>query len=131
VAELAVALPLLCLLVFLVTEAASLVRIHQILNNAAREGARISALTENRDVPANAENAAKEYVKTYAPTWCQSGSVSATADQNVVIGTGGTASIIASRVTVSCTYNVLWVPPFFGLRSSFPLTSTAVFQNFY
>ena len=38
--EFAIALPLLLLLFFVVTEGAGLVRAHQVLNNAAREGSR-------------------------------------------------------------------------------------------
>ncbi|MGH9557263.1 MAG: TadE/TadG family type IV pilus assembly protein, partial [Terriglobales bacterium] len=47
VAELAMVLPLLLFLGLAVTEGEGFVRAHQMLNNAAREGAKFSSLPEN------------------------------------------------------------------------------------
>jgi hypothetical protein len=47
IVEFAIVLPLLALLALLVTEGAGVVRAHQVLNNAAREGARLSISEEN------------------------------------------------------------------------------------
>jgi Flp pilus assembly protein TadG len=47
IAEFAVILPLLAFLALVVTEGAGLVRTHQLLNNLAREGARVATVNEN------------------------------------------------------------------------------------
>jgi Flp pilus assembly protein TadG len=47
--ELAVAMPLLLLFAMIVIEAASFVRAHQVINNAAREGARIATMPDGKD----------------------------------------------------------------------------------
>jgi hypothetical protein len=46
--EFALVLPLLLLLAFLVTEGAGMIRVHQVLNNAAREGARLATLEHSK-----------------------------------------------------------------------------------
>lgn len=134
VLELAIALPVLCFLAFLVTEAAALVRVHQVINNAAREAARISSLQEENSV-AVVENAARTYVTTYVPTACETNAdgnpiIGVTVDQTMEIDPGGSFSNIkASQVTVTCNYKLVWVPPFFEVNSTIPLKSTAVFRN--
>jgi Flp pilus assembly protein TadG len=47
IAEFAVVLPLLAFLAMVVTEGAGFIRTHQVLNNVAREGARLAAQAEN------------------------------------------------------------------------------------
>jgi len=47
IVEMAIVLPLLCLLVFFVVSGSDLVRAHNVLNNAAREGARLIVQEEN------------------------------------------------------------------------------------
>src|SRR6266404_5519056 len=47
IAEMALLLPLLCFLCFGIIEVSEFVRVHQVINNAAREGARLSSLPEN------------------------------------------------------------------------------------
>lgn len=49
IVELALVTPLLLLLVFIVIEASSFIRIHQVVNNAAREGARTAAVAEGKN----------------------------------------------------------------------------------
>lgn len=134
VLELAIALPLLCFLAFLVTEAAALVRVHQVINNAAREAARISSLYEGNSV-ADVEGAARAYVTTYVPTACATNTdgnpvIDVTVDQTLEVDPGGSFSNIkASRVTVTCNYRLVWVPPFFQVNPTIPLKGTAVFRN--
>lgn len=137
VVELAVALPLLCLLAFLVTEAAAFVRVHQVINNAAREAARISSFEETKDV-AVVEAAARNYVTTYVPTACapdaNSGgapAVNVTVNEELELTPNVGPNIKATRVTVTCNYKLLWVPPFFAVDTNIPLKGTAVFRNFH
>src|SRR5690349_17754463 len=62
IAELAICLPLICLLVFAIIDGADMVRTHVLLNNAAREGARMSASTY---CPGCSASAASSFVKSY------------------------------------------------------------------
>ena len=128
--ELALLLPLLVLIVMLVLEGSRLVRTHQVLNNAAREGARLSVNQENFG---NTADIASEVV-TYA---AQNGVVinigNVTVNQAATIPTPSGISMSASMVTVNYTYtmNYLSVFAWLGVPSSFPLQGSAEFRNFY
>ena len=128
--ELALLLPLLVLIVMLVLEGSRLVRTHQVLNNAAREGARLSVNQENFG---NTADIAGEVV-TYA---AQNGVVinigNVTVNQAATIPTPSGISMSASVVTVNYTYtmNYLSVFAWLGVPSSFPLQGSAEFRNFY
>lgn len=137
VVELAIALPLLCLLVFFVTEAAAFVRVHQVINNAAREAARVSSLEESRYATADQiKAAARDYAVSYVPAACAPapGGAGPAVDVNVElieIASGAGPNIKATRVTVTCNYHLAWVPPFFDINTNIPLKGTAVFRNFH
>ena len=128
--ELALLLPLLVLIVMLVLEGSRLVRTHQVLNNAAREGARLSVQQENSG---NTADIASEVV-TYAT---QNGvpitSGNVTINQTATIPTGSGISMSASVVTVDYTYtmNYLSVFSWLGVPTTFPLQGAAEFRNFY
>ncbi|HYG98779.1 MAG TPA: TadE/TadG family type IV pilus assembly protein [Terriglobales bacterium] len=137
VVELAIALPLLCFLAFLVTEAAAFVRVHQVINNAAREAARIASLQETNST-AVIETAARNYVTTYVPTSCSPNTdgggtpaIAVAVDKAVEIDPGSAAKITGTRVTVTCNYDLMWVPPFVSAGGTIPLKGTAVFRNLY
>jgi Flp pilus assembly protein TadG len=128
--ELALLLPLLVLIVMLVLEGSRLVRTHQVLNNAAREGARLSVQQENSG---NTPDIAGEVV-TYAT---QNGvpitTGNVTINQAATIPTPSGISMSASVVTVNYTYtmNYLSVFAWLGVPTSFPLQGSAEFRNFY
>jgi Flp pilus assembly protein TadG len=148
IAELALVLPLLLLIVAIIVEGSGFVRVHQVLNNAAREGARIASLDVNQ--PSNGDHTAdiRRAVAAYA---CNNGvaltgtgiacanantaivcnAASITVLQNIQVPTPSGIFLSDSRVTATCTYRSQFIPnvPFFGISSSFPLTGTAEFQN--
>lgn len=129
VAELAIILPLMFFLVLLVTEGAGLVRTHQILNNAAREGARFSAMPENAGNTDDIKLAVVNYAAQNGVT-LTTGDV--TIEQNIFIATSSGVSIPASRVTVQHAYPLQYFRmPFFNVPNSLPLAGVAEFRNFY
>jgi Flp pilus assembly protein TadG len=158
IVEFAVVLPLLVFLALLVTEGAGVVRAHQVLNNAAREGARLSIASENARYPGTPEytgwnnqiaNVIKQYsycngVPLDATPYdsCGTGSRSLSGqcstysiniDPNVEVTVNG---VIASdsRVTVTCGYRLLWLPhlPYFGTRGpTVTLRGSAEFRNLF
>ncbi len=112
--ELALALPVLLLLAVIIIEFASVVRIHQVLNNAAREGARLSSLQENKCLtPSCSSNTAiQDTVLDYlcrngvANQNCSGPSANVTVNQDVPVpGTGGII-MTTSLVTVSISYSL-------------------------
>jgi Flp pilus assembly protein TadG len=133
--ELAIVLPILALLLVGAIEFGSIVRDHQVLQNAAREGARFSALESNEIAGPSAstiEQRIKDRVIAYL------------ANENITVSAGdidvnqaypmsiGALTIQGSCVTV--TYNRPFLIP--GAKNFFPslsslLTGSAVFRNFY
>jgi Flp pilus assembly protein TadG len=128
--ELALLLPLLVLIVMLVLEGSRLVRTHQVLNNAAREGARLSVNQENFG---NTADIASEVVTYAAQNGVAINTDNVTVNQAATIPTPSGISMSASMVTVNYTYtmNYLSVFAWLGVPSSFPLQGSAEFRNFY
>ena len=150
VLELAVVLPLLSFLALVVSEGAGFVRAHQVLNNAAREGAR--AATVETYAPKNGDHTAdiRNIVLGYA--WCNKVNLGAVAitgcpatpsltcdtptvtiDQNVPLTTPGGVNMKASRVTVSCGYQLTYLPalPLLNVPQVIRLGGSAEFRNMY
>jgi Flp pilus assembly protein TadG len=139
IAEFALVLPLLAFLALLVTEGSGLVRMHQALNNIAREGARLAAQPENQptsDRSADMVAAMKAYAAnnsvvfptltetsannttyvyvwsgtaTGSPTWACS-NLSITIEQGRNVVTGAGFTFEASQVTVACGYALQYLP---------------------
>jgi len=157
VAELALVLPLLLFLSLAVSEGAYMIRVHQVLNNAAREGARLAVEQQNYDpaypltdctAPANSKQATLcQAIITYA----QNNGVSAGAgfnrcngapgtnglnitvnQQYLIPGTGGGLSMPGTQVTVVCPYNLAFLPrlPSFGVTGTVNLKGNVVFRDF-
>ncbi len=133
-AEVALMLPFLLILVVSVMDLGLMVRQRQILENAAREGARYSARPENWVAPQN-PSATMADIQDHVVEYCSQAGVSIAPasiaiDQNYTI-TSGTRSFRASRVVVSDT----WTPltPLGSTLTGGPatLTGEAVFRNFY
>ncbi|HYG97967.1 MAG TPA: TadE/TadG family type IV pilus assembly protein [Terriglobales bacterium] len=151
VAELAVVLPLMLLLALIVAEGAGFIRMHEVLNNAAREGARIASLPENAPNPDNNPvPGIQQAVSTYAcnngvqltgtglPACAGGVAVSVTCTgatigvaQNIYVPSGS-SGFQASRVTVQCSYPLTYLPavPWFGISNQIGLTGAAEFQEF-
>jgi len=128
--ELALVLPLLILIVMLVLEGSKLVRTHQVLNNAAREGARLSVQPENQGVTADITTEVINYASQNGVPLA-AGDV--TINQSALIAMPSGVSISASQVTVTHNYTMsyLSVFTFFGVPGTYALRGTAEFRNFY
>jgi hypothetical protein len=157
VAELAVVLPLLLFLSLAVSEGAYMIRVHQVLNNAAREGARLAVEQQNYD-PVNpltdctAPKGSKQTTLCQAIiNYAQNNGISAgssfnqcngapgtnglniTINQNYLIpAVGGGLSIDGTHVQVLCPYNLAFLPriPSFGITGTVTLKGNAVFRDF-
>lgn len=155
VAELALVLPLLAFLALGISEGAAFVRVHQVLNNAAREGARLSAQQQFFGNPtATIQQATSQYAcnngvkigSGYGAT-CPASTIPCSAIagvepitpvQNATITLPGSIAVPASTVKVSCTYTLKYVPSLSkmlsgggGVGAKVTLGGTAEFQNFW
>ncbi|MCU1305732.1 MAG: hypothetical protein JWN45_427 [Acidobacteriaceae bacterium] len=144
--ELALVLPLLLFMAMLVSEGSDFIRVHQVLNNAAREGARFSSLLENDcnqaqtapATPATCMAAIRNVVVQYASN---NNVTIANPSANVVVNqaadwvlpSGTTAGFYTSRVTVSYSYPIVYlkIAPGFTIPDSISLVGSSEFRNFY
>ena len=129
--EMAFVLPILTLILVSIINLGLIVREHQLLQNAAREGARYSSLPPNQismsSDPAARLQAIKQFVVSYA------------AEENIVINAGDvnvtqTFSIpggCGSEIVVTYTRpTLLFGKPFLPI-GSLRLTARAIFHNLY
>ena len=130
IAEFALVLPLLLFISLGIIEGSSFIRVHQIINNAAREGARISALPENSGHTADIVQAVVDYAGRNGVT-LPAGNV--TIDQSKIVTTSTGANMSASQVTVTYGYPIQWLSklPWFNVPPTVNLKATAEFANFY
>jgi len=129
-AELALVLPLLLFISLGIIEGSSFIRVHQIINNAAREGARISALPENGGHPGGVVQAVVDYGARNGVTIPAANVV---IDQTKMITPAAGLPMSASQVTVTYAYPIQWLSkvPFFTVPATVNLKATAEFANFY
>jgi Flp pilus assembly protein TadG len=147
IVELAAVLPLLVFLALAVSEGAGMIRAHQVLNNAAREAARLSTFQENAGNITFLQNTATCYlirngvdppagqipsscpVTVTAPTCTSYGVI---VNQALLIPDDG-VSMPASQVMVTCSYQLHFLPrlPWFGVTGVVPLGAKAEFRNFW
>ena len=130
--EMAIVLPLLAVMFVGIVDFGLILREHQILQNAAREGARFSAMSANSisasSDPAGTLAAIQNRVVAYLDqenTTISASSV--TVNQNYAIVVAG-VTVMGSEVTISYSRS-----PFLGgsLFAPFTLTARSVFRNFY
>ena len=142
VAELAMVLPLLLFLGLAVTEGASFVRAHQMLNNAAREGAKFSSLQQISNPAPPIQGVVDTYLKSasgnrlcVSATGCSVTSPLAvvTVNQCTTITMPVPPNKWASRVDVSYAYQLQYLPrlPWFSFPGTVNLRGRAEFVNFY
>jgi Flp pilus assembly protein TadG len=140
--ELAIVLPLLVFLASLVSEGADFIRVHQVLNNAAREGAKFSSMPENScataPVPATCIAAIQSAVVNYANNnhvTITTANVDVNQQAAWVVPAGTTKGFWVSQVTVSYSYPIAYLkmaPGFIPAnQTSILLRGIAQFQNFY
>ena len=160
IVEFAVVLPVLVLLALIVAEGANLFRVYQVVTNAAREGARLSVLSQDSYVAINqttnfkltnpqtcifsASNtsnnhpvcqAVADYMQNNAivgNAFVQCPSVTVTVDQaNAPASDSGNQHY--SRVDVSCAYSLRYLPrlPSYQAASVVNIRRSSIFRNLY
>ncbi len=115
VVELAIVLPLLAFLALLVTEGSDFIRVHEVLNNAAREGARLSAQQENAGKTAAIVTAVQNYITNESGGRVNGANANVTVVQNLQVPTNdgsGPVNMDASQVTVTYAYQFKYLPNF-------------------
>lgn len=153
IAELAVVLPLLAFLALIVSEGAGVIRAHQVINNAAREGARMSAQESNYTL-ASIQSTVADYAclngvklvgasasaactTTNFNTVCGTTGSTVTVNRSALIASDSGITMTATQVTVTCSYPLTYLPAFdfptWGMHvsNSIPLRVTATFRNFW
>ena len=136
--EFAIILPILALLLLGTMEVGSITRDYQVLQNAAREGARFSAIPANQISISQDPSAVLQTIQNRVVAYLQSENITVAAG-NVVVDQAypvqiGTLTVMGSRVTVQYSRSLVFpgastlIP---SLGSSLQLTGNAVFRNFY
>lgn len=133
--EFALLLPVMIVLALIVSEGSAVIRTHQILNNAAREGARVATLPDSdprsgdsATILAAIRNAAIAYAADNGVT-ISAGNV--TVDQSLLVPTATGVGLTASRVTVTYSYPLTYLPNFGSISAAVPMSVSAEFKNFY
>lgn len=156
--ELALVLPIFLVLGLIVAEGAGVVRAHQVLNNAAREGARLSILPHNQypvacDAGAGCtcdaacvEAALKDRVIAYASNnglpGVTAGQITIRQDCQIPVSTTGSLGcqtgcgstcFTATQVTVTFPYQLTYLPrlPWISQPTTVSLTAQSQFRNLY
>jgi Flp pilus assembly protein TadG len=134
--ELAIVAPLFAILLLGILEVGGMARDHQVLQNAAREGARFSALPNNQLDLATDRAATEALIKSRIIDYLANENITVTdadiaVNQAYPLSVGG-LTISASQITITYTRPLLTagatglIPP-----SSRQLRGSAVFRNFY
>jgi Flp pilus assembly protein TadG len=150
IVELAIVMPLLIFMALVVSEGAAFVRVHQVLNNAARESARLSVLPENHGsaaIPYLQDTATCYMVRNgvippagQVPSGCPVAATTPTCNtysvainQSLIVPTPSGINMTASKVQVTCGYGLKYLPrlPWFGVQNVVTLGGSVVFRNFY
>jgi Flp pilus assembly protein TadG len=135
--ELAIVLPLLLFLAMLVTEGADFIRVHQVLNNAAREGAKFSSMPENSCL---GDTTCLTAIQNVVVNYANNNNVTVAAanvavDQQAawIVPTGTVEGFWVSKVSVTYSYPIIYlrIAPGFTIPSTIVLTGMSQFQNFY
>jgi len=135
----AIVLPLLTLLLIGIVNMGLLIREQQVLQNAAREGARYSALQANRideagDATAQALVLTK--IKTRVQRYLAQERITialsdVTIDQNYTYAADASTTVTASKVTVSYSRSMLFAASTLWPFGPVTLRGQAVFRNLY
>ena len=130
IVELAVSLPLLLFLTLVIIDGGSLLHVHQVINNSAREGARLSSQPENKGANTAIQSAV---VQSAANNGVVIATSNVTVDQTQVItlpdGTIMTSSIV--RINYPYYLNHLSKLPFFNIPNLVNMSTLAQFRNLY
>jgi Flp pilus assembly protein TadG len=135
--EFAIVLPLLAILLLGIFEVGSMARDYQILQNAAREGARFSSLLSNRMDGAQNPNAVLQTIRSRVNAYLQSQNITVP-DGNINVDQAypvqiGDLTVMGSRITITYARPLI----FSGAATLIPslgtlqLVGNAVFRNLY
>ena len=136
--ELAILLPLFGILLLGILEVGGMARDHQVVENAAREGARFSALAPNKITGSPTPSTVETRIKNRIIAYLGNEKITSVAASDIVVNqtyemTVGSKKVMCSEITVNYNRPVLfrgiatWLP----LGSSTTLKGRAVFRNFY
>ncbi len=128
--EMALVTPLLLFIALMVIEGGGMIRQHQILNNAAREGAHFAIFPENQGQTAAIQQAVVTYAANNGVT-ITAGEV--TVNQAVPMQLPSGVWTMTSRVVVAHPYTFRYLPrlPGFRVANTVNVTGWAQFRNFY
>jgi Flp pilus assembly protein TadG len=129
-AELAILLPILLFLSMVVFEGAAMIRTHQVLNNAAREGARFAVQPENQGNTGGLQQAVIDYAALNDVT-LSAAQINVDQESSIPGPNGVLMSASVITVTRPYTLNVLPNIPGFNISNSVTLVGRAGFRNFY
>jgi Flp pilus assembly protein TadG len=133
--ELAIILPLFGILLLGIIEIGSLARDHQVLQNAAREGARFSSLPANRTIGVANGPAVEATIKSTIIAYLAHERITVTAgnitvNQSYVMPLAG-INVPASEITIDYNRPRLFPGIARWLTFSTTVRGRAVFRNFY
>jgi Flp pilus assembly protein TadG len=130
IVELAVSLPLLMFLTLAIIDGGSLLHVHQVINNSAREGARLSSQPENKGATTAIRSAVVQYAAKNQVVIATS---NITVDQTQVITLPDGTIMTSSIVTINYPYylNHLSKLPFFNIPNVVQMGTFAQFRNLY
>ena len=135
--ELAIMVTLLAVLLLGVMEVGSIVHDYQVLQNAAREGARFSANPANQINSSQNPGASLQTIQDRVVAYCQNENITV-AEGDVAVDQAypiqiGNLTVMGSHVTVTYSRSLIFpgVTSFIPSLGSLQLTGSAVFRNFY
>jgi Flp pilus assembly protein TadG len=135
--EFAIVLPVLAILLMGIMEVGSIARDYQVLQNAAREGARFSAMPANRMSGAQDPNVVLQTIRSRVLAYLQNENITLAAgninvDQTFPVPIGA-LTVQGSRVTITYMRPLIFpgVASLIPSLGTLPLVGNAVFRNFY
>src|SRR5215470_13879150 len=134
IVELALVLPFLLVLFVGIINMGLLLREHELVQNAAREGARLSILPQNQVAPFNPSASVSTIKQRVVDYLAQSNITITTAQVSVnqaVPITVGSITEYGSQVTVSYTRSLLIPATGYLPFGNMTMTGTAMFRNLY
>ncbi len=129
--EMAFALPLLALIFLNIIDLGLIVRDYQILQNAAREGARFSSLPINQIAISSDQAATLADIREFVVNYARQERITISAGNVTVNQVYAIPGACASEISVTYTRRVLLLGAPFLPQSFLTLTGRSVFHNLY
>ncbi len=129
--EMAFALPLLALVFLCIVDLGIIVREYQLVQNAAREGARFSSLPINQIVMADDPAATTAAIKQFVVQYAAQENISIDPNDVAINQFYGVSTACGSEITVTYTRSMLLLGVPFLPSNTITLTGRSVFHNLY